>query len=107
MKSPINSQWLTLPQIRKVDGAQVRDPGDHREHGRVGQPEEDGADQKAQETGDQVVEVALAATGGTGARSEAGAGHADAENQATHQVADDVGGHACRRAVTSPRSFRK
>jgi hypothetical protein len=90
-EEPDQQPGIDVEHIGKIHGAKVRDPGDHRENSRIRQAEQDGSHQEAQETGDEVVQVALAATGGTRAWSEAGAGHADAENQATYEIANDVG----------------
>lgn len=83
---------INVKQLRHVRVAQVGNGGNYGENRAVGQPEDDCAYHKANKTGDKIIYVALAATGGAGARSEAGSGHADAENQPAQQVAQDVRG---------------
>ncbi len=50
------------------------------------------SNKKTEETGDDIVELAFAATGGACTRSVTGEGHADPKDQPADDVSNDVGG---------------
>ena len=50
------------------------------------------SNKKTEETGNDIVELAFAATGGASTRSVSGEGHADPKDQPADNVTDDVSG---------------
>ena len=72
----------------------------------IGQAVDDCTGQKAQETRNEIIQFSFAGAGDTGARSVPGQGHADAENQAADQVADDIRGGTVGKVIR-PRPRRR
>jgi hypothetical protein len=78
---------VKVPDVGHDDVAVFGNRRDTRENLLVSQSENHRARQESQETGDDVIQFSFTATGGAGARSVTTQCHADAEDQAAHQVA--------------------
>lgn len=83
---------VQVPQIRKDHVAQSIDCSYFRHHLLICEAKEDGANQETQDARDQIIELAFAATGGASARSVSGEGHANAEDQPSDEVTDNISG---------------
>ncbi len=80
-----------VQRLRQYCAAQVSNGRNGWKHARIDRTVNQGSGQETKQTGDQIVEITLAATGDAGAWSETGAGHADAKDQPADQVAGDKG----------------
>ncbi len=83
---------IEVPDIGHDDIAIVGDFRYHWENLLVSHTINHSADQETEQTRDDIIELAFAAPGGAGARSEPGEGHAHTKYQPSNQVPDDVGG---------------
>ncbi len=83
---------VDVERLRQNRAAETGNGRNRRKDARIGRAVNEGPCQETEQTGNQIVEIALAAAGGAGARSETGARHADAKDQAADQIADHVGG---------------
>lgn len=57
----------------------------------IGLTEEDAPREKSQKAGDEIIEISLTTTCDQCARSGAGHGHADSEDQTSDQITQDIG----------------
>ncbi len=80
---------IHIQHLRQNRAAEVQDGRNRRVNTLIGGTVNQRARQETDQAGNQIIEIALAATGDTGARSETGAGHPDAKDQASDEIADD------------------
>ncbi len=83
-------EGANIPKIRHVDIAIVCNRRNHREHLLISQAENHSARQETEQTGNNVIQFAFAATGGASARSVSGERHAHAEDQPADEIPDDI-----------------
>ena len=87
---------IDVPHIRHDHVAELGNRRDGGEHELVGKTVNYCANKKTEETGDDIVELAFAATGGACTRSVTGEGHADPKDQPADDVTDDIRGRYSR-----------
>ncbi len=92
---------VQVPKVWDDDIPDICQFLDLGEHLLIGQSKNGATDQKAQHSRDQIIKFTFAAPGGAGARSVTGERHPHPEDQASEQIAGDIGFRDARKGYHS------